>query len=148
MNLTNTKNIKITEHMKELIIIEDDEVDLMTIQRALKELGKSINIKHFEHGLDAINYLKSSEENVSRVILLDLNTPVMNGIEFLEARLKNPDLTIIPVVVMTTSKNDSDKLKCYQNFASSYFVKPVEYPEFVKIIDLLTNYWDSVELVN
>ena len=134
--------------MKELIVIEDDEVDLMTIQRSLNELGKDIRLQHFENGLEAIQYLEKECKNVSRVILLDINTPVMNGIEFLDKRLKNPDLAIIPVVVMTTSRNDTDKIQCYKRFASSYFVKPVDYPEFVKKIDVITQYWEQAELIS
>lgn len=133
--------------MKELIVIEDDEVDLMTIQRSLKDLGKDIPVTHFENGLEAIEYLQSNSNRNSRIILLDINTPVMNGIEFLEKRLTIPELALIPVIVMTTSRNDSDKLQCYQRFSTSYFVKPVDYPEFVKIIDTITEYWERAELI-
>jgi CheY-like chemotaxis protein len=80
------------------------------------------------------------------VVLLDLNMPKMNGIEFLKVMKTYPELKTIPVIVLTTSKEQRDILGSFELGASGYMVKPVDYSKFVEILSKIVTYWNSSEL--
>ena len=127
-----------------ILLIEDDEVDAMTVRRALKEINVSNEVVHSENGEEALEYLKSSGKRPS-IILLDLNMPIMSGLEFLEERMKNDEWRSIPAVVLTTSKDDFDKANSFKLAVSGYMVKPVDYSEFIDIIKKIDAYWTVSE---
>jgi CheY-like chemotaxis protein len=88
---------------KPIFLIEDDQVDMMRVARAIKEIHVANQIVHREKGEDALNYLRDENNNKPCLILMDLDMPVMNGIEFLQAVKKDERLRRIPMVVLTTS---------------------------------------------
>lgn len=81
-----------------------------------------------------------------RVILLDLNMPKMNGIEFLRELRSDPELKLIPVIVLTTSNEDRDKVEAYNFNVAGYIVKPVTFHKFVEAVETLNRYWSLNEL--
>jgi len=129
-----------------IMIVEDDKIDVMTIKRALKEIKVSNKIIHRENGEDALEYLTDSNNEMPCFILLDLNMPRMNGIEFLEKRKDIDSLKIIPVVVLTTSKEEKDRLSSFQFGIAGYMIKPVDYLQFINVIRTIDLYWTLSEL--
>lgn len=131
---------------KPLLLVEDDMIDAMTLTRACKELGVHCDIVHTKNGEEALNYLNTSNDAMPELILLDLNMPKMNGIEFLEKAKQDPKLKKIPVIVLTTSNEEKDKLESFQLGIAGYFVKPVEYKKFLMITDEINKYWSMSKL--
>jgi len=128
-----------------VLLIEDDLIDVMITQRAFRENNITNKIITFENGEDALVYLLKEEEKPC-VILLDLNTPKMNGKEFLEIAKSNEQLKMIPVVVLTTSQNEHDIYDCYKLGVAGYLVKPLDYQEFVNYIHVFKQYWNLCEV--
>jgi CheY-like chemotaxis protein len=126
---------------KPILLVEDDQVDMMRVTRALKEIGVTNQIVHRENGENALNYLRDEDSEKPCLILLDLSMPVMNGIEFLQAVKKDEGLRRIPVVVLTTSDNPQDKLNGFNFGVAGYMGKPVDYQQFVEVIRSIDTYW-------
>ena len=133
---------------KPILLVEDDTVDAMTIQRALKEIKVTNSIVRALNGEDALEHLRDPNNEKPCLILLDLNMPKMNGIEFLEERYKSQELTTIPVVVLTTSKDDGDKLDSFQLNIAGYMIKPVDYHKFVDTMKIINMYFTISESVD
>jgi CheY-like chemotaxis protein len=123
-----------------ILLVEDDSVDAMTVRRALKEAGSSRTLVHCINGEDALEYLRSHNGDKPGLILLDLNMPRMNGLEFLEFKQNDERLRDIPVVVLTTSTNAKDIERSYALDAKAYIVKSIDYKQFVEAIKNLDIY--------
>ncbi|MCF7792813.1 MAG: response regulator [Candidatus Cloacimonetes bacterium] len=128
-----------------ILVVEDDLVDAMTVKRALKEIEVSNEVIVKQNGEDALEYLQSEIMELPAIILLDLNMPRMNGIEFLRTIKQDEKLLSIPVVVLTTSRSEQDKLDSYKLGVAGYIIKSVNYQEFVEMIKKIENYWDICE---
>ena len=113
----------------------------MRVTRALKDIHVINQIVHRENGEDALNYLQDENSDKPCLILLDLNMPVMNGIEFLQAVKKDERLRAIPVVVLTTSDDQQDKLDSFNLGVAGYVAKPVDYCQFVEVMRSIDAYW-------
>lgn len=131
---------------KPILIVEDDDVDVMTMQRAFKEIHVPNPVVRQENGELAIEYLRDRRNATPCIILLDLNMPVMNGIEFLEVVKRDDDLRRIPVVVVTTSKEQEDKVNSFNFSVAGYMEKPVDYRRFVDVVRSIDVYWSLSEL--
>lgn len=131
---------------KPILLVEDDRVDYMTIRRALKEIHVVNEVVHMENGEQGLNYLRDPGKPKPCIILLDLNMPVMNGIEFLSVVKNDPDLKRFPIVVLTTSEEEEDKVNCFNLGVAGYIVKPVDYRHFVDVMRSLDLYWTISEL--
>ncbi|WXR62146.1 response regulator [Peptostreptococcaceae bacterium AGR-M142] len=125
---------------KKIMLIEDDYVDALTIKRAFRDIKVENELTIAEDGEKALEMLNDMEE-YPQVIILDLNMPKLSGVEFLKIIKKDEKLSIIPVVIMTTSKEDEDKLNCYKNGISGYIEKPIDYNEFLEILKIVYDYW-------
>jgi len=131
-----------------IMLIEDDRVDVMTVKRALKDLNVTNPLIHTLNGEEALEYLRNDSNQKPCVILLDLNMPKMSGLEFLKI-IKNEDkLKKVPVVVLTTSKNEQDVIESFQLGVAGYIVKPADYKKFVEAIRTINLYWTLSELPN
>jgi len=131
---------------KPVLLVEDDVVDMMTVRRAFEELNLSNPLVHVSDGEQALEYLNDSRQAKPCVILLDLNMPRMNGVEFMRIAKADPVLRKIPIVVLTTSKDDRDIVDSYKLSAAGYIVKPVDYQSFVEAIRTIDIYWTISEL--
>ena len=131
---------------KPILLVEDDVVDAMTAERALKELGIKNELKKTCNGEEALDYLREADNEKPCLIFLDLNMPRMSGLEFLEIIKQDDDLKSIPVVVLTTSKEESDKMASFKCSVAGYMVKPVDYDEFIEVIRTLDEYWTASEM--
>lgn len=133
-------------NMRPILLAEDDSVDAMTVKRAFSELKVANELVRVINGEEAIEYLKTHIDKKPCVILLDLNMPKMNGIEFLKVAKADDELRQIPVVVLTTSKEDRDKVETFKLSVAGYIVKPVDYRKFVDAMKVLNLYWTLSEL--
>lgn len=133
------------ETCKAILLVEDDQVDAMTVRRALKELRVTNRLEHMENGEDALAFLRDLTKDRPCLILLDLNMPIMNGIEFLQETKTDAELKCIPVVVLTTSDEQKDKLESFKLGIAGYMRKPVDYQQFVEIIRTIDAYWTISE---
>jgi CheY-like chemotaxis protein len=131
---------------KPLLVIEDDQVDVMTIKRALKEIHVANPVVHMENGEDAIAHLRDTNREKPCIILLDLNMPVMSGIEFLQVVKNDTELRKFPVIVLTTSEEQQDKLQSFNLGVAGYMTKPVDYRQFVEVMRSIDSYWTISEL--
>jgi CheY-like chemotaxis protein len=129
-----------------ILLIEDDQIDVMTVQRALKELHVVNRLDVAEHGKQALERLMVPNSERPCLILLDLNMPIMNGIEFLRVAKADPELKRIPVVVLTTSEEQRDKMDSFNLGVAGYMRKPVDYHQFVETIRSIDTYWTLSEL--
>lgn len=130
----------------EIMLVEDDTVDVMTVKRALKDINVANHLIVASDGEEALTYLMDERNKRPGIILLDLNMPRMNGIEFLTAAKKNGALKNIPVVVLTTSREDQDKVDSFDLGVAGYMVKPVDYVQFVEVMKTINLYWTLSEL--
>lgn len=132
---------------KPILLVEDDQVDTMTVRRALKELKVTNRLEHAENGEAALAHLHDPATQRPCLILLDLNMPVMGGIEFLRVvKGDSPDLKRIPVVVLTTSEEQQDKLESFNLGVAGYIRKPVDYQRFVETMRAIDAYWTISEM--
>ncbi|SOD41534.1 response regulator [Nitrosovibrio sp. Nv4] len=136
--------MKITN--KPILLVEDDQVDTMTVIRALKEIHVTNPLVHLENGEEAIHYLREPKSDKPCIILLDLNMPIMNGIEFLQVVKHDDQLKRIPVVVLTTSEEQQDKVNSFNMGVAGYMAKPVDYRQFVEIMRSIDAYWTISEM--
>jgi CheY-like chemotaxis protein len=128
-----------------ILLIEDDLVDSMTVKRAMMELGSRRPIHHVTDGEKALAFINDTCSPRPGLILLDLNMPRMNGIEFLQALKSDPVNRRIPVVILTTSREDRDIYAAYDRGGAGYFAKPAEYERFVEILRTILDYWSLCE---
>jgi CheY-like chemotaxis protein len=136
--------VKVTN--KPILLVEDDQVDTMTVTRALKEIHVTNPLVHLENGEDAVNYLRDPQKEKPCIILLDLNMPIMNGIEFLQVVKNDGKLRCIPVVVLTTSEEQQDKVNSFNLGVAGYMAKPVDYRQFVEVMRSIDAYWTISEM--
>lgn len=132
----------------QILLLEDDQIEIMKFERVIQMLDASYHVQFAKNGEEALHELESSAEQLPNLILVDLNMPKFNGIEFLKALKKNDKWFHIPCVVLTTSDNRIDLLECYQEGIAGYFLKPLRYNEYVELIRLILNYWQASHTVN
>ena len=130
-----------------LILIEDDDIDVMNVRRALERAHVTNPLFVAHNGLEGLELLRSDKvPKDRRLVLLDLNMPKMNGIEFLRELRNDPALRSTSVVVLTTSDDDRDKIQAYDLNVAGYLLKPVTFVNFVDVMAALNKYWALVEL--
>ncbi|MCC6384543.1 MAG: response regulator [Bacteroidia bacterium] len=134
-----------------ILLVDDDLVDVMNVQRAFKK-NNILNPLYVAHnGIEALDKLRGTEGQqkiipTPQLILLDINMPRMNGIEFLRELRKDPVLRCISVIIMTTSNDDKDKFEAYNLNVAGYIVKPVSFEKFVQAVSVLNTYWQLCEM--
>jgi CheY-like chemotaxis protein len=138
----------VSEKNLNILIVDDDEVDVMNVQRAFKKANIANPLFVASDGLQALEMLrKGAVPKSNRLVLLDLNMPRMNGIEFLRELRGDPELKATTVVVLTTSNDTRDKVEAYNLNVAGYLTKPVTFGNFVDLMVTLNKYWMLVELL-
>ena len=128
------------------MLIEDDMIEVMKLNRTISTLKLKHKIIEANNGEEALKLL-SSKDNLPDIILLDLNMPKINGIEFLGILKKHKTLMYIPTIILTTSNNQRDLLECYKLGIAGYVLKPLKYEEYQTKIENLLAYWSINELI-
>ena len=135
------------DRMLNILLVEDDEVDVMNIRRAFKKGNITNPLFVAGNGIEALEALRGDEIPKSRrLVLLDLNMPRMNGIEFLRELRADPELSPTPVVVLTTSDAERDKVEVFNLHVAGYLLKPVTFGSFCETMASLNKYWALVEM--
>lgn len=134
-----------------ILLVDDDQVDVMNVQRAFKKNNIQNPLHVAYNGMEALDMLRGTEGRekiipTPRLILLDINMPRMNGLEFLRELRKDPVLRSISVIIMTTSNDDKDKFEAYNLNVAGYIVKPVSFEKFVSAVSVLNTYWQLCEM--
>lgn len=129
-----------------ILLVEDSQVDAHLTRAALEENRFAVSMHHVTDGIEALDYLRQQGQKFTDglrpdLILLDLNMPRMNGREFLTAMKADPNLSDIPVVILTTSDVEQDVIASYKLGAAGYVTKPVDLEQFIHAINQLGNYW-------
>lgn len=141
-----------SQQMLNILLVEDDALDVMNVQRAFKKNNILNPLFVAGNGVEALEMLRGRDGRPPvcpaerRIILLDLNMPKMNGIEFLHELRADPDLSSIPVVVLTTSGEERDKVDAYRYKVAGYILKPVTLSNFIEAMATLSKYWMLCEL--
>jgi CheY-like chemotaxis protein len=133
--------------LKTILLVEDNPLDVELTIEALMENSIANNVVSVGDGAQAMEYLRCEGEFCDRkggnpaVILLDIKMPRMDGIETLEAIRNDKKLSRIPVVMLTSSREDPDLKKCYELGANAYVVKPVDFREFMDVVKQTGIFW-------
>lgn len=136
-----------SERMLNILLVEDDEVDVMNVRRAFKKANIANPIYVAENGIEALEKLKDGTvPKERRLVLLDINMPKMNGIEFLRQLRQDAELRNTSVVVLTTSNEDTDRIEAFNLNVAGYLLKPVTFNNFVDVMASLNKYWTLVEM--
>jgi CheY-like chemotaxis protein len=129
-----------------ILLVEDDQVDAMTVKRAFKDLNISNPLHVVHNGEDALDYIRDKKNETPGLVLLDINLPKMNGLEFLRHAKEKGDLGRIPVVVLTSSNTEQDLLDCIGLGVEGYVVKPPDYKLFLDAMKTIYEYWSLNEI--
>lgn len=133
------------ESSLKILLIEDDMIEIMKMHRTVASLKLNHKIIEANDGEEALKILEQ-KDSLPDIILLDLNMPKINGIEFLNILKKDKELKYIPTIILTTSSNQKDLLECYKIGIAGYVLKPLKYEDYVSKIDKLLAYWSINEL--
>jgi len=133
----------------DIVLVEDNMDDAALVMRALKKTNMANTLIHLKDGVEALEYIFGTGayegqgviNTSTKVILLDLKMPKVNGIEVLEKVKADSRTKSIPIVILTSSAEDPDIKRCYELGANSYIVKPVEFDNFSKSVSSLGLYW-------
>jgi len=129
-----------------ILFIEDDTIELMKFTRVIDSLKYNHEIIEAHNGFDAIQVL-TTRGIIPDIIILDLNMPKVNGIEFLSILKNDEKLKYIPAIILSTSNNHKDIYECYKIGIAGYIVKPLKYDDYVSKIQKIIEYWSSNELI-
>ena len=132
--------------LKPILLVDDDDIDALSVKRAFKDLNVTNPLIHSVNGEEALKYLKNHIDKLPCLILLDLNMPKMNGLEFLDIAKEDEILRHIPVIVLTTSTEECDIKASFKYSVGGYIVKPVDYKSFVEAIRTINMYWTLSEM--
>jgi CheY-like chemotaxis protein len=130
-----------------VLLVDDDKIDVMNVRRAFERnnIANPMFVAH--NGLEALELLRGGiVPTRNRLVLLDINMPRMNGIEFLRELRADADLQSTCVVVLTTSNEERDRVDAYRLNVAGYLLKPVTFASFVALMAALDKYWTLVEM--
>jgi len=127
-----------------ILLVEDDQIERLKFERAISKLDHTFDLLVAKNGEEALAICLDKNPHL---IFLDLNMPKMNGLEFLFELKNTPIISYIPVMILTTSDNQQDKMEAYKLGIAGYVLKPLRYPEYVLNIKTIIDYWTINELV-
>ena len=129
-----------------ILLVEDDELDVMNVRRAFHDAPMIGSLTVARDGVEGLQALRSGKLSLARLlILLDLRMPRMGGLEFLQKLRQDPELRMLPVVVLTTSRDAQDLREAYRQHVAGYLLKPVSLGQFRDCMNRLKAYWSHVD---
>lgn len=128
-----------------MLLVEDDEVDIMNVERCFRKQNIPHRLSIAHDGLEALEYLRNPASIQPHVILLDINMPRMNGLEFLSELRSDQALSKLTVFIMSTSSNHTDKSTAYRHNVAGYIIKPLTAEEFGHSLIKLVRFFDICE---
>lgn len=135
------------DRLIEILLVEDNPADIRLYEEALKESNVLSNLNKVKDGQEALDFIfkKNSFQDVVTpdIIVLDLNLPKVNGKDVLKVIKNDPVVKKIPVVILTSSKSEEDISRSYELHANSYITKPLDFNQFIKIIEQINQFWLS-----
>jgi len=129
-----------------ILLVEDNIIEILKLKRAIENLGMNHEVLEAENGEIALDSIKQEEINPD-IILLDLNMPKMNGLEFLAKVRNDESMRHLPIIILSTSNNNRDLMEAYKLGVSGYILKPLKYEDYVKKIEYTLQYWSTNELI-
>ena len=129
-----------------ILLLEDDEIDVAAIQRALKQLNIKNPLVVCENGAKGLEWLHAHLNTPPAMILTDIDMPIMNGLEFLAKVKSDPVLLKLPVVILSTFREESDRAQAFKLGVAGYMVKPIDATKYLSIMKTIADYWQSSEL--
>jgi CheY-like chemotaxis protein len=129
-----------------ILLVEDDRVDVLSVKRAFNELKIANPLQVVGNGEAGLEWLRDGANPRPCLILLDLNMPRMNGLEFLKQMKSDEELKRIPVIVLTSSKGEQELLETYEHGVVGYIVKPANYLQLVEVMRVIDLYWTLSEI--
>lgn len=127
--------------LKPILLVEDDLVDATTSKQALQDIRVKNPVIHKTDGEEALEYLRDPNNEKPAFMLLDLNMPRLSGIELLQIMKTDAEFQHIPIVVLTVSKYEQDKLDTFNFGVAGYVIKAVDYDVFLRSMDIIIQYW-------
>lgn len=126
----------------QIIFVDDDEEDHLILFEYFRDLGREKQVRFIRNGQEALRYLDAitDDTELPRLIVLDLNMPILNGTQTLMHIKKNARLKNIPVIIFSTSENENEKRKCLSLGANEYLVKPTNYGDGLKLVKKFSSY--------
>lgn len=128
----------------EILFIDDDEIEQLKFKKICQKSPLSITVREAKNGEEALQEVNLKKPSL---IILDLNMPKMNGIEFLCILNATKENKYIPTVVLSSSDNEEDIKKCYEVGASGYMIKPLHYEDSIEMIHNVLTYWSFNKLI-
>jgi two-component system response regulator len=125
----------------EILLVEDNPNDAELAIRSLKKNNLANNLVHLEDGQEALDYLYDENNEMPKLILMDVKMPRVDGIEVLRKLKSDEKRKVIPIVMLTSSKEDKDIIEAYNLGVNAYIVKPVDFDQFVKAVTQLGFFW-------
>jgi len=129
-----------------ILLVDDDRIDVMMFKRALEDLKITNPLIHLTDCKEALEYLQNEDDEKTWIVLADLNTPQMNGLEFLTAVKANDALKQIIVIVLSGSDDEEDIAESFRLGAAGYIVKPPDYNKLVEMLRTIHEYWTLSKL--
>ena len=130
-----------------ILFIEDDLIETMKLQRTISKMQLNHVVKEVSNGEAALNELRNSNV-LPDIILLDLNMPRMNGLEFLQILKEDDRLRFLPTIILTTSENQEDLFEAYRIGIAGYVIKPLKLQDYEIKLKKVLDYWSINELVS
>jgi len=131
-----------------IFVIEDDDVDYMNVERSLKRINMTNPVTRAKDGVEAWKMLENGQIETPTIVFLDLSMPKMDGHDFLKLLRANDKYKSIPVVIMTVSTEESDKIGAFDTGVQGYIVKPMKFDHFVEVMSAINAYWTISEIPN
>ncbi len=144
-------NEKLEVAITNILLVEDDRVDVMNVQRSFKKANITNPLFIANNGLEALEILRNESALIQmpsfrRLVLLDLNMPKMGGIDFLRALRADSKLKATTVIVLTTSNQERDRIEAFNFNVAGYILKPVTFASFAEVMAALNRYWTLCEI--
>lgn len=139
-------DIDTMKNSRPILLVDDDSTDVLLFERALKRLEITSPIVRSSDGAEALEYLRNSANKRPWIVLSDLNTPKMNGLDFLQTIKADKTLKRTIIIILSGSSAEKDIDECFRRGAAGYITKPTDYEQLLNMIRTIHTYWTLSEI--